>query len=106
MKRFYVLLAIIAIVAFMPAGRAAADNENSSLQAVPFTFVGTADQCGGPAGSRIVTAAWLGGMGLPDAGGDAALNSPNPATRNDPHSGTVRPRIAHRPAHASRAFVA
>ena len=61
MKRISVLLAVIAIVAFMPADRAAAD-ENNNLKAVPWTFVGTADQCGGPAGSRIVTAAWLGGM--------------------------------------------
>ena len=83
MKRFYVLLAVIAIIAFMPAGRAAADTENGNLQAVPFTFVGTADQCGGPAGSRIVTAAWLGGMGLPDNGG------PNATTPNDPHTGLL-----------------
>src|SRR5262245_53340894 len=34
------------------------------LRARPFVFVGTADQCGGTAGADIVTAAWLGGMGL------------------------------------------
>ena len=82
MKRFYVLLAVMALIAFMPAGRAAADNDNQ-LQAVPFTFVGTAAQCGGMAGSRIVTAAWLGGMGLPDNGGQ------NATSPGDPHSGLL-----------------
>jgi hypothetical protein len=92
MKRLYVLVAVIAIVAFMPAGRAAADNENNGLQAVPFTFVGTAADCAPyPAGSRIVTAAWLAGMGLPDNGGantsDADLaTNPN---KSDPHSGLL-----------------
>lgn len=87
MKRFYVLLTVLALVAFMPAGRAAADDNR--LQAVPFTFVGTAAQCApAPAGSQIVTAAWLGGMGLPDSGGDTALNG-TAATRNDPHFGLL-----------------
>jgi hypothetical protein len=45
-------------------------------QAREFTFVGTAAQCGGTAGSNIVTASWLAGMGLPDDG------SPNPDGRN------------------------
>jgi hypothetical protein len=43
------------------------------LQADPFVFVGKAGECGEvapgvpyPAGSNIVTAAWLGGAGLPD----------------------------------------
>jgi hypothetical protein len=58
----------------------------SSSRAVPFVFIGTAAQCGGVAGSHIVTAAWLGGMGLPDDGG---LNSPNPTTANDPHLGLL-----------------
>ena len=58
----------------------------SSSRAVPFVFIGTAAECGGPAGSHIVTAAWLGGMGLPDNGG---LNSPNPSTANDPHMGLL-----------------
>jgi hypothetical protein len=80
MKRFYVVLAVIALIAFVPSGRAAAD---TGLQAVPFTFVGTAAQCGGVAGSRIVTAAWLGGIGLPDNGG------PNATTPGDPHSGLL-----------------
>src|SRR5207302_6883230 len=90
LRRLYVVLAVFAIIAFVPADRASADNDNG-LQAVPFVFVGNAGDCGAgyPAGSRIVTAAWLGGMGLPDADGDAALNAPNPATRNDPHTGLL-----------------
>jgi hypothetical protein len=82
MKRFYVLLAVLALVAFMPAGPAAAD---TALRAVPFEYVGKAGDCGAgyPAGSRIVTAAWLGGMGLPDNGGA------NAATPTDPHSGLL-----------------
>jgi len=63
----------------------------STLRAIPFAFIGTSDECGGPAGSHIVTAAWLGGMGLPDNGGanttavDLATN-PNKA---DPHRGLL-----------------
>jgi hypothetical protein len=82
MKRFYVLLAVLALVAFMPAGRASADN--NKLAAVPFEFVGTAADCApSPAGSRIVTSKWLGGMGLPDNGGA------NATTPNDPHTGLL-----------------
>src|SRR5205823_13362446 len=48
-----------------------------------------AGDCGPPtAGSHIVTAAWLGGMGLPDTDGDAALNGV-PATADDPHRGLL-----------------
>jgi hypothetical protein len=87
MKRFYVILAVLALVAFMPAGPAAADNDNG-LRAVPFEFVGTAAQCGDPAGSRIVTAAWLNGMGLPD---NLGLNNNNTtaAARADQRSGLL-----------------
>src|SRR2546422_8509885 len=41
-------------------------DEGRGLEAVPFEFVGKAGDCGAAAGSRIVTAAWLKGMGLPD----------------------------------------
>src|SRR5258705_13426222 len=60
------------------------------LRATPFAFIGTAAECG-VAGSHIVTAAWVGGMGLPDNGGqnttllDLATN-PN---KNDPHRGLL-----------------
>jgi hypothetical protein len=60
-------------------------------RAIPFAFIGTSDECDGVAGSHIVTAAWLGGMGLPDNGGtnttaiDLAAN-PN---KDDPHRGLL-----------------
>ena len=56
-----------------------------SSRAVPFVFIGTAEQCGGVAGSHIVTSAWLGGMGLPDNGGPNGV----PATADDPHRGVL-----------------
>lgn len=71
-------------------GAATADNNGdhgNDLKARPFVFVGTAAQCGGVAGSRIVTSGWLGGMGLPDDG--TSLNSPNPSSRQDPHLGLL-----------------
>jgi len=67
------------------------------LRAVPFVFVGAEGECGEiapgvpyPAGSRIVTAAWLGGMGLPDNGGDnvGVLPFDNP-NKHDPHKGLL-----------------
>ena len=92
MRHLVVLSAVIALVAFMPAGPAAADN-GDKLSAVPFEFVGAAGDCGTgyAAGSRIVTAAWLGGMGLPDNGGQNS-NPANPSdnpNKNDPHSGLL-----------------
>ena len=84
MRRLLVLFTVAVLVSVFP-GSAVADHDER-LRAVPFEFVGTAEQCGGSAGSRIVTAAWLRGMGLPDDGG---ANSPNAATRNDPHSGLL-----------------
>lgn len=92
MKRLSVLIAVVALVAFMPAERAAADHD-SGLRAVPFEFVGGAGDCGTgyPAGSRIVTAAWLRGMGLPDNGGaNSNLADPrNNPNKNDPHTGLL-----------------
>jgi hypothetical protein len=64
------------------------DDDNRGLKAVPFVFVGTAEQCGGVAGSNIVTSAWLGGMGLPDNGGPNATTA-NSATKRDPHLGLL-----------------
>lgn len=61
------------------------DDGNNRLRAVPWVFVGSAAQCApSPAGSRIVTSAWLGGMGLPDNGG---MN--NTTTSSDPHLGLL-----------------
>jgi hypothetical protein len=73
------------------SGRDSDGDNDGRLRAVPFVFVGTADQCGGAAGSSIVTAAWLGGMGLPDNGGPNS-NVTNPANnpnKNDPHLGLL-----------------
>ena len=60
--------------------------DGRGVAAEPWVFVGTGAQCApSPAGSRIVTSAWLGGMGLPDNGGtNGAAN-----TRNDPHRGLL-----------------
>lgn len=89
---FITALAVIALTAG-PMNVLANHNEgndgndgNNQLRAVPWIFVGTAAQCApSPAGSRIVTSAWLRGMGLPDNGG---LNGVA-ATRNDPHLGLL-----------------
>lgn len=70
------------------------DDNDNGFRAVPEVFVGQAGDCGAgtAAGSRIVTSAWLGGMGLPDNGGlntsvaDVLLGNPN---RNDPHRGLL-----------------
>src|SRR2546428_9801393 len=72
MKRTVAFTAVAAAMALMGqmAVPALAD-EGRGLEAVPFEFVGKAGDCGAgyAAGSRIVTAAWLKGMGLPDNGG-------------------------------------
>ena len=60
-----------------------AKDDDNKLSAVPETFVGKVGDCGPIAGSKIVTSAWLGGMGLPDDG-----SSPNTQS-NDPHNGLL-----------------
>ena len=94
MRRFRGLpfISVLAVIALITGsmGVLAKEDEgnggNNHLRAVPWIFVGTAAQCApSPAGSRIVTSAWLGGMGLPDNGG---LNGAA-ATRNDPHRGLL-----------------
>jgi hypothetical protein len=62
------------------AGSALAQTEVGNPKATPVEFVGSADVCGGPAGSRLVQAAWLGGIGLPDQGGK--LNNDPTAAKN------------------------
>jgi hypothetical protein len=66
------------------------DGGHHGLRAVPFVFVGTAEECG-TAGSRIVTSAWLGGMGLPDNGGSntTALDLASNPNKRDPHYGLL-----------------
>jgi hypothetical protein len=60
------------------------DDPNGTLRAVPFVFVGRAGDCGPALGSRIVTSAWLGGMGLPDNGGTNVGDN-----QSDPHFGLL-----------------
>jgi hypothetical protein len=79
MKKIPYALALGLVLHLAPAFA----DDNKGLQAEPFVFVGTAGQCGGTAGSNIVTAAWLDGMGLPDDG-----KTLNPDTR-DPHQGLL-----------------
>src|SRR2546426_840663 len=93
MFRILILIAVV-IVAVVPVAPAFADDDDG-LRAVPFAFVGTAADCAPfPAGSNIVTAAWLRGMGLPDRDGDTALNTSaadlatNP-NKSDPHFGLL-----------------
>jgi hypothetical protein len=98
-RSFSVAAAVLGALVVLPAPQPArADDDGDNLRAVPFVFVGKAGDCGTlatgepyPAGSRIVTSAWLGGMGLPDNGGlnttlaDFATN-PN---KQDPHLGLL-----------------
>jgi len=75
------------LIGLGPAGVLAEPKAN--LRAVPFVFIGNDGDCGaGTFGSHIVTSAWLGGMGLPDKGGDAALNGVAD-TKDDPHRGLL-----------------
>jgi hypothetical protein len=73
--------------------RAFDDDDQNGLRAIPAIFVGAAGDCGNgyPAGSRIVTAAWLGGMGLPDNGGNntTRLDLATNPNKNDPHRGLL-----------------
>jgi hypothetical protein len=73
---------------------AVADNDHNDggIQAKPFTFVGAAGDCGTgyPAGSRIVTARWLAGVGLPDNGGpNVGTNPQDNPNKGDRHSGLL-----------------
>jgi hypothetical protein len=83
-----VAMLVVALLAISlgPLHTARADDNQSQPQAIPETFVGTANQCAPyPAGSRIVTSAWLNGFGLPDNGGQNGV----PSTARDPHSGLL-----------------
>jgi hypothetical protein len=66
--------------------RAPRGRDAKALQARPFVFVGAAGVCGPAPGGKIVTAGWLGGMGLPDNG---AANSPSSVAAGDPHLGLL-----------------
>lgn len=71
-------------------------NGDHSPNANPFTFVGREDDCASPptvpdypAGSRIVSAAWLGGMGLPDNGGSNVAIGADAPNKDDAHYGLL-----------------
>jgi hypothetical protein len=69
------------------------DDDRRRLTADPFIFVGKAGDCGAgyPAGSNIVTSAWLGGMGLPDNGGPNSnpANATDNPNKRDAHFGLL-----------------
>jgi hypothetical protein len=69
-------LLVTAVLGFGAPMSASADDDGNRLRAEPFIFIGTAAQCApSPAGSRIVTSAWLGGMGLADAASESTRNA-------------------------------
>ena len=89
--RIFLLTAVVGVIGLMTCVPAFADDDD--LRAVPFAFVGAAGDCGVgyAAGSNIVTAAWLRGMGLPDNGGPNSnpvdpRDNPN---KTDPHLGLL-----------------
>jgi hypothetical protein len=89
-KRLITLIASGALVCSVIAIGAAQKASAWDLTATPFTFVGTAADCGTTDGSNIVTAAWLDGLGLPDNGGpNTSTTNPNPNTKQDPHQGLL-----------------
>jgi hypothetical protein len=80
---FAIVVTVLTVLALSSTTRAKDDDRK--LSAVPDTFVGGVGDCGPgyPAGSKIGTSAWLGGMGLPDDG-----SSPDTPS-NDPHKGLL-----------------
>jgi hypothetical protein len=90
----FLVAATVALGVVGPATAWAKDDHH--LKAVPFESVGTANDpnnCGNPypAASRIVTAKWLKGLGLPDNAGQNSnpvdpRDNPN---KNDRHSGLL-----------------
>jgi len=84
--KHYLFCVAVSVFLFTPSLFAASDDDRDggNPQAIPFVFVGNAAECGGVAGSRIVTSEWLSGMGLPD---DSSSNVP--AGSRDPHFGLL-----------------
>jgi hypothetical protein len=90
MKRT-LLIAVVGLL-LVPLPVLAGKDDGKGLKAEPFEFVGKAGDCGAgyPAGSNIVTAKWLDGMGLPDNGGQNVGSNPqdNP-NKKDKHRGLL-----------------
>ena len=90
MARKFAFITLLVVLLGPLAAFADDDDDDNKLSAVPFVFVGTAEECGGTAGARIVTSAWLGGMGLPDNGGNNFGTTPSdPPNKKDPHLGLL-----------------
>jgi len=88
MKQLMIMTAALVCMAVAPCAFA-----DDGFHVNPQTFVGNLGDCGPnyPAGSDIVTAGWLSGMGLPDNGGlntTAADLATNP-NKKDPHEGLL-----------------
>jgi len=82
-SRMIVFASLVGIALASPAF--ADGNKNKGFTVTPFTFVGSATDCApSPAGSNIVTSAWLTGLGLPDDG-----SSNTTPTNLDPHNGLL-----------------
>src|SRR2546428_13820553 len=95
--RIVVVATVLVVGALSPVSAAAQQQH----RAVPFVFIGKADDCGvGTFGSHIVTSAWLGGMGLPDNGGGTPVHR-GPGTAPKPPPGPLpsaeRPPPPQRP---------
>ncbi len=86
-RRIAAVAGVIALLALVLPVAAIAHDDKPKLSASPWIFVGTVKNCG-IEGSRIVTSGWLKGMGLPDKGGDSAING-SPSTNRDNHLGLL-----------------
>jgi hypothetical protein len=90
LRRVVVAVAIAASIHLIDGAQtlALADDNRGGLRAIPSVFVGSAPGCApSPAGSNIVTSAWLRGMGLPD-NGTSNVTPMDPPNR-DPHRGLI-----------------
>jgi hypothetical protein len=85
MKSRMIVFASLVGLALASSHALADGNKNNGFTVTPFTFVGSATDCApSPAGSNIVTSAWLTGLGLPDDG-----SSNTTPTNLDPHNGLL-----------------
>jgi hypothetical protein len=63
-----------------------AEAATKPLRVVPSVYVGAAGDCGPVPGSRVVTARWLEGLGLPD---DGTSENEDPAVAGNAHQGLI-----------------